>query len=156
MTGRNLKTVLNPVTTMNDEVTLSTDKYFRVHAYLLPMKKIEFTDEKTILATLPKKSNIAEMGNKLDDVKKRIHGDKLKSSNDEHSKVMWTDQFNRSFGSKIETPDRMLFNIRVDVANDLFLEGNALIQCTRAMCSIFIPTKLGLDMKAFGMKEPGK
>lgn len=148
--------MLSPLTIMNDEITLSTDKYFRVHSYIIPMKNVEFTDEKAILAKLPKKSNISDMNKKLDDMKKRIHGEKFKSINDDHSKIMWTDQYNRSFASNIETPDRIMFNLRADAANDLFLEGNALIQCTRAMCSIFVPTKLSLDMKLFGMKEPGR
>ena len=154
LTGRDLKTVLNPVTTMKDEVTLSTDKYFHVHSYILPFEKIIFTDEKAILAKLPKKSNISDIAPKMDKVRKRLKGDKLKSSNDEHSKVMWVDNFNRSFASNIETPDRVLFNIRGDIANDLFLEGYALIQCTTVSCSIFIPTKISVDMKLFTMKDP--
>ena len=156
LTGKDLKTVLNPMTMVNDEITFSTDKYFRLHSYILPLEKIEFTEEKAILAKLPKRSNISDFSPMLDKVKKRISGDKLKSSNDEHSKLMWSDRFNRSFASKIETPDRILFNLRGDVANDLFLEGNALIQCAEASCSIFMPTKVSVDMKEFVMKDPGQ
>ena len=148
--------MLTPVTVMKDEITLSTDKYFHVHSYVLPLKKITFTSENAILANLPKKSNITDISSELDKINKRVNGEKLKSSNDEHSKVMWVDKFNRSFASKIETPDRVLVNIRGDIANNLFLEGNALIQCTTAKCSIFIPTKISVDMKQFGMKDPDK
>lgn len=153
LTGKDLKTVLNPLTAIKDEITFSTDKYFRLHSYIIPLKDVDFTDEKAIIARLPKRSNIDELSKHLDKIKKRVHGSKLKSTNDEHTKEMWTDGFERSFATKIETEDRKLFTVRADIANELFLDGNGLIQCALASCTISTPTKIAVDMKKFAMKD---
>jgi len=155
LTGRDLKTVLHPKTAIVDEITLATNKDFHLHAYLVNMKKLEFTPNNTILVKLPKRSNIKELDNEMDKIKKGFGcGEKLLSVGDDFTKVSWVDCYNRFFSTKIETPDQVNTVVRGDIANWLFLQRKALIQCATASCDILIPTHVDVDLKKFPAKDP--
>jgi hypothetical protein len=156
LTGRDLKTVLHPATNIKNEITLSTQKDFNYHAYVLSIDALEFAENNTIMTKLPKKSNIKEIIPILDNVKKDIRGDKLSAKGDEYVKVMWVDRFNRTFASKIETPDSINVVVRADIVNNLFLKKKMFVQCTTATCDVIIPSTSYIDYKEFLPRDPTK
>lgn len=154
LTGRDLKTVLHPRTVITDEITLSTNRDFHHHAYILDIKKLEFTEDNAIISKLPKKSNIKDITKELDSIKKKINGDKLSSIGDDYTKTSWIDGFNRHFATKIETPDHVNYVLRGDIANDLFLQNKVLVQCSTSVCDALLPSKITVDLKKFVAKDP--
>jgi hypothetical protein len=91
----------------------------------------------------------------MDKIKKGFGcGEKLLSVGDDFTKVSWVDCYNRFFSTKIETPDQVNTVVRGDIANWLFLQRKALIQCATASCDILIPTHVDVDLKKFPAKDP--
>jgi hypothetical protein len=156
LTGRDLKTVLHPKTRVSSEVTLSTEKGFHLHSYILDTANLEFTTNNTVMTRLPKKSNVKEIVPELDKIKKEIRGEKLTSKGDDYSKTIWADNFNRLYATKIETPELINVVVRGDIAQLLFLKNKMLVQCTTATCDVLLPSQIDVDLKWFVPKDPVK
>ncbi len=156
LTGRDLKTVLHPKTTVENEVTIATERGFSLHSYILDVKNLDFTPSNTIIAKLPKKSNIKDIVPLLDKIKKEIKGDKLMSKGDDYVKVTWVDRFNRFLSGKVETPDAITTVIRGDIVQWLFLNGKVLVQCTTTTCDALLPSILSVKLNQFVPRDPTK
>ena len=156
MTKKSLQTVLHPFTSIDNEITLTTSKKYNHHAYIIPISNIKFTDKKSFITSLPKKSNIKDALPLLDKIKKEIKGDKLSSYGDDYSTMAYVDRVNRYFATKVETPKYLSIAMRGDIANLLFLKGYFLVQCDNSSCDVSIPSKLKVDFPNFVARDPSR
>jgi hypothetical protein len=155
-TGKNLRTVIHPSTKVTNEVTLSTNPTYNLHAYVLPVSKLMMNGENTFVVNLKRESNIKDIPKIIDSFSKRVKGDKLESFGKSVKKTVWVDRFNRFIGAQLEEPDGIAVTIRGDVAQQLFMEGHLLVQCTTAACDAMLPTTMNVDLGKFGTKDPKK
>lgn len=153
LTGRDLKTVLQPTTQIKDAVTLSTTKKWNHHAYILDYDKIQLTEDSTFVAQLPKKSNIKDIEKVLDKIGKRSKGEKMSKIGEEESMVAWIDRYGRYSASKLEQPAGISYLLRGDTANQIFNEGKVLVQCEGPMCYGLLVTDVSVDIKKFNSKD---
>lgn len=153
LTGRDLKTVLQPNTQVKDAITLATTKKWNNHAYIIDYKDVELTEDSTFIAKLPKKSNIRDVERILDKINKRFDGEKMSKIGEEESMVAWVDRYGRYCASKLEQPVGVSYLIRADVAAQMFNEGKILVQCDGPMCYGGFFTDISANMKKFNAKD---
>lgn len=153
-TGRDLKTVLQPTTQIKDSVTLSTTKKkWNYHAYVLDYDKIDLADDGTLIAKLPKKSNIRDIEPILDKMNKRFKGEKMSKIDDEEVMTAWVDRYGRYDASKLEQPVGISYLLRCDIAAQMHNDGHVLVQCEGPICYGLLLTDISCNLKKFNAKD---
>jgi hypothetical protein len=153
MPFQKITTILEPSTEIVNELTLTTNKSFNYAAFVINMNQIKVTESGSLMADLPKESNINKVESILNKYHKNIpQNEILESKKDGAYRKFYTDPIGFT-ASKIERDEGITINIRADVASHLTSQGNLFIQCNQQMCGVFIPRALKLDYSKFTLSE---
>lgn len=152
---KRIPTILEITSEIKDSVTITTDRDFNYSAYVLNRKQIKGTESGSIVAKLPKKSNIHKMDKILDKFHKSFvkDADILVSANNGNYRKYYTDGLGTITASKFENQDGVTYTMRGDVASGITMQGNLFVQCNQSVCDLLLPRKIDVDLTKFAITK---
>lgn len=158
---KKITTILEPSTELKDELTLTTDSEMNYAAFILKPSEMRGTESGSLIADLPRHSNIHKAEKLMDKYQKKVrNGEVLDAMNKKmnekdvrmHRKY-YADGFGSFLASKFERENGITFNFRGDVASHLTTQGNLFVQCNQSICSVFIPKNIKVDVSKFSIAD---
>jgi hypothetical protein len=149
-------TILDQTTDITDAVTMTTDRTYNYHAYIVPVRSVHLSESNGAMVTeLPRNSNIAVVEDEINRLHRHMNGDVFSGRHDGANEKIWTDGFGRITASKFEHDDGITFKVRGDMMSRIIHErGKVPIQCNKAMCNVLIPNKLSVNFTDFTFQKP--
>lgn len=153
VTKKGVKVLCQPRSVLKDHIAISTvpENYFQ--GYLIDRDDIKVTESGGFLIDLPKKSNIDEIEDEINETADEWGGFRgsFARSNPKQNQVSWVDGFERYMATKNESRDGVTYVLRADVANDLSQKGKILVQRDESFCELLIPTKLQVNLNKYSV-----
>lgn len=153
----NVETLIKPTTSIKSDVTLTNMQHLGHQAFIQPPEKIKVTENGRLYFKKTEKSNIDKLEKTIDRKCSRdLYECKIVSSNFKNqANKTWIDGFGRDLANKIQNTSGETYKLRGDFANNLFLEGNILIQCIKSDCNALLPNQLNIDLQVFSNAKKG-